>query len=607
MSYPCQELAQLALQFETMFDETASGFASSSQAQQGAFQIPLNGEMYTVLDVRTFPETGSCKAMTVKDSNGNIYVHFRGTGPKNWIYNSVAYGVDHTSELEYKTSSALQDWASDYFDLMVETYYEGNPEKRDLFVTGHSQGGNNAQFVTLNSKYGDYITNCITADGQGFSYESVEYLRTKYGESRYQQQIEKIYAYNGKSDYVSCLGQVSVVNESHTYLVEYSEGFNAHKNDSLPVYFHASNYLLNKDGEIGSITEYSYEANSDIRKLVLALNRKVCDLPQDQQQKAAVAMMHLIEQLNGSGEKVMTDEDYAVLWPALASVLTEVLAEYPELVVGAASEIPNFSSEFVTLIGDLVNLFNTLPEAERTEALYIILSCVSLNEQNKIDFEWEFMFQDGTILSILKPAIPLLVEAFLNHPENIMTILQEFHLDEKLKDYFVEHPAAAIAVTLLSIAFFRLGIKTVIFLEFVDIAIRFVDSIINLAKNVADFIYSVFETICSYAEALQTWFRNTFNRGVKYARANPYFMAAPENLRAYADRIWRVNRDLVNLDGELNGLYWQVGLLDVLDILNANLITSYSPTLHRVEAYLRNTAQRLENAENRAFILMGGY
>ena len=76
---PNQSTVTAATQLEVNFG-TLSGLKSGQS---------LNG--FTVVDVGKFD--GKPKAITVKDSNGNIYVHFNGTGDGNWKYNAAAYGA----------------------------------------------------------------------------------------------------------------------------------------------------------------------------------------------------------------------------------------------------------------------------------------------------------------------------------------------------------------------------------------------------------------------------------------------------------------------------------------------------------------------------------
>jgi|GEM_PF-2845694 len=94
--------------------------------------------------------------------------------------------------------------------------------------------------------------------------------------------------------------------------------------------------------------------------------------------------------------------------------------------------------------------------------------------------------------------------------------------------------------------------------------------------------------------------------GIQYVDKNPYFKVDTSKLREYATRINNINVRLGRLDNDLRSLYWQVGLVDVMDIWVANLQASVSPTLTRVKRYLNNAADRFETADNKARVYMGG-
>lgn len=111
------------------------------------------------------------------------------------------------------------------------------------------------------------------------------------------------------------------------------------------------------------------------------------------------------------------------------------------------------------------------------------------------------------------------------------------------------------------------------------------------ATELYEAVMNVIRPICEYIKANSP--------GGRYANANPMIKVDIYKLRIYANRLRRVNDRLRRLDGDLRGLYWQVGWLDILDILRANLLTSQSPTLNQARHYLENTANRFETAERK--------
>lgn len=133
-----------------------------------------------------------------------------------------------------------------------------------------------------------------------------------------------------------------------------------------------------------------------------------------------------------------------------------------------------------------------------------------------------------------------------------------------------------------------------------------VDAVCNAVDWLKGKAAELFDHVNNFINGLKQSFREKFNRGVSYVRNNPYFSADPEKLREYARRLANVNNRLAVLDRGMRGLYWQVGLLDLWDILCSNVITSQSYSLNRAKKYLNNTANRLENADNKAKNYMGG-
>ena len=119
-------------------------------------------------------------------------------------------------------------------------------------------------------------------------------------------------------------------------------------------------------------------------------------------------------------------------------------------------------------------------------------------------------------------------------------------------------------------------------------------------------IIDLFNAIVNAIGAVQKWYNETFNKGYKFAQSNPWFRADTDKLRGYASRLSSVNRRLRALDGAIRGLYWQVGLLDLWDILCSNILISESRSLDKARKYLNNTADRLEKADNKANNYMGG-
>lgn len=77
-----------------------------------------------------------------------------------------------------------------------------------------------------------------------------------------------------------------------------------------------------------------------------------------------------------------------------------------------------------------------------------------------------------------------------------------------------------------------------------------------------------------------------------------YIKLNTANLRSYANRLCDVNRRIGRLDSRMDGLYTKVGLLDLWNLLQADLLTGYSWRLSRCADYLYDTASDFENLES---------
>lgn len=149
------------------------------------------------------------------DNDDNAIVVFRGTTTqKEWEDNGQgAYEYDTIQQVD-----ALK--------------YINNLSYENIIVTGHSKGGNKAQYVTILSPK---VNRCISVNGQGFSNEFL---------NRYKEEIEnnklKIISINAKYDYVNCLFN-DISNETHYIKTELQLN---------PFNYHRTDILLNQEGNI---------------------------------------------------------------------------------------------------------------------------------------------------------------------------------------------------------------------------------------------------------------------------------------------------------------------------------------------------------------------
>lgn len=154
------------------------------------------------------------------DEKENATVVFRGTATEGeWKDNGQgAY--------EYDTKEQIQ-----------ALNYINNLGFKDIIVTGHSKGGNKAQYVTVLS---DKINECISINGQGFSNEFITKYRNEIEKNK-----SKIICINSKYDYVYCLlNQIG----GKYYFIETESQIN-------PLDYHKLNILLDENGYLRKSTD----------------------------------------------------------------------------------------------------------------------------------------------------------------------------------------------------------------------------------------------------------------------------------------------------------------------------------------------------------------
>ena len=127
---------------------------------------------YTIQNYETndSDENGLRACCFVKENNGNIedvVAVFRGTsGGNEWKDDLMMANA---------VSSEIMDDAAIYIKNLPKEY--GN----NITVTGHSKGGNKAQYVTIVT---DRIGRCVSFDGQGFSKEFLEFYSARIEERK---------------------------------------------------------------------------------------------------------------------------------------------------------------------------------------------------------------------------------------------------------------------------------------------------------------------------------------------------------------------------------------------------------------------------------------
>lgn len=197
------------------------------------------------------------------DGENNATVVFRGTATiEEW---------DDNGQGAYEYDTLEQINALNYINSL---------EFDNITVTGHSKGGNKAQYVAvLSSK----VIKCISVNGQGFSNEFIN----KYKEEIYKNK-SKIICINSKYDYVNCLFN-SIEGECHYIQTDFQIN---------PLDYHKANILLDKNGDLRQKTK-----QATFSKIINYFSTSlISDLPEEMQNLIINGMISTIELIVCKGE-----------------------------------------------------------------------------------------------------------------------------------------------------------------------------------------------------------------------------------------------------------------------------------------------------------------
>lgn len=246
-------------------------------------------------------DTGTAACTFTTPDEGSVYVVYRGTGDGEWMDN----GIGMTSAATMQQKRALS-----YFEQVIETM-EIEKEQR-LIVTGHSKGGNKAQFAAMETKYQGLLDVCYSVDGQGFSEQAIEGWRERYGEEEYEKRRGKIYGIHGENDFVSVLGHSVIPEDQIRYVRTPVEKTNFAGCHDIKYMFATLDYD-EKTREY--VTSFHGRKNSDTGKrgelgeYAALLSCGVMELSPERRDGCAAVIMQLMEAASGekkgiNGEKL---------------------------------------------------------------------------------------------------------------------------------------------------------------------------------------------------------------------------------------------------------------------------------------------------------------
>lgn len=405
----------------------------------------------------------------------DVNVVFRGTnGDYEWHDNGAG---------GYLSDTIQQQRAADYINNLPATY--GN----SMTVTGHSKGGNKAQYVTIVT---DRIDRCVSLDGQGFSPE----FHKKYTDEIARKK-DMITSISAEADYVNCL--MIPIAGTIIYI------------DTVKQEFIANHYPH-------IIFKYDIEGKAQLRDV--------------------------------------TEQ----------APLSKAINEYTMYII------------------------SNVEDPERSFALDGLLALMESGEGSK----------ESIIQTILAAGIAV------------------GHLDDFAFDYIAEHYGvgtevaitylAALAYPFLFTDDYLEALKdgaVALYEAIVDMGKKIVGKLKELGEKAEKFEIAVAKAVQDFADRVKTWLNKNVNPGYKYANAHPLVKVDTQNLRNYAQRLKVVNKRLNSLDRSLDSLYTNVGLLDLWNLLQADLMTSESWRIKQCISYLEETAEDFESVERKIINSLG--
>lgn len=205
-----------------------NGMFTSESVRGAGYGGGMNQEdvaaLFSCMDeeIKTNPSFGELSASRILEENdvravcytdkkdNSPVVAFRGTGGTKEAWKDNIEGL-------YKEDTRLQSVAYDFIKYECGEY-------ESITVTGHSKGGNMAQYVTV--KCSDKIEKCVSYDGQGFGTDFIRENATEIKKAS--PKIKSVNAYN---DFVNIL-LFSVAGET-VYLQNSSDIVKAHSSIDL--------------------------------------------------------------------------------------------------------------------------------------------------------------------------------------------------------------------------------------------------------------------------------------------------------------------------------------------------------------------------------------
>lgn len=127
------------------------------------------------------------------------------------------------------------------------------------------------------------------------------------------------------------------------------------------------------------------------------------------------------------------------------------------------------------------------------------------------------------------------------------------------------------------------------------------DTICEAVSKICDWVSEKYQqfakAVKSIIDKVKNQIKSNYNSNYQYASSHPQIKVNTYKLEDYASRINDINRRISALDGRMDNLYWHVGLRDLWNLMQADLLTQYSQRLRHVASYLNDTASEFVTVE----------
>lgn len=254
-------------------------------------------------------------AFTAPD--GQIFVAFKGTGKGEWIDNGEGLsGVpEENTYMTYGQNGRVISNVTVKEDLATDQQVEalnwfnyisaknGWKRQNSVILSGHSKGGNKAQFVMMHTD----TAACYSFDGQGFSPEALSALKDRTGRD-FETRRRKIYSLSADNDYINVLGQ-RLMPEENVYYFRSDIGYH---------------YLESMLDDTGRINPPS--AQGELSRYIESVSAGLMRLPPHIRQYATRGIMNILQKTLGretpvNGDAVSFKDTVAGLAVAVNAIL----------------------------------------------------------------------------------------------------------------------------------------------------------------------------------------------------------------------------------------------------------------------------------------------